>query len=112
MDFLSDSPSGPFDLLVSNPPYIPKDELESTMPEVRYHEPKEALTDHGDGLTFYRCIAEKAKNLIKPGGWIVLEVGIGSHPQNVKELFVSAGFRQLELIQDFNSDERVLKIQI
>jgi release factor glutamine methyltransferase len=112
MDFLKEIPEGRFDLLVSNPPYIPEKEMSETMPEVHQYEPKIALTDEGDGLTFYRRFAEVGKSLIKPGGWMVLEVGLGKHPSKAVDIFQSAGYTQLELIPDYNSDERVLKIQI
>ncbi len=112
MDFLKEIPKGRFDLLVSNPPYIPEKEMSETMPEVHQYEPKIALTDEGDGLTFYRRFAEVGKSLIKPGGWMVLEVGLGEHPSKAVDIFQSAGYTQLELIPDYNSDERVLKIQI
>ncbi len=112
IDFFTSMPDGTFDLMVSNPPYIPKNEMNETMVEVREHEPRVALTDEKDGLSFYQRIATEAKSIINPGGWIVLEVGLGSHPGKVKDIFQKAGFNSLELIQDFNSDERVLKIQI
>jgi release factor glutamine methyltransferase len=112
MDFLKEIPKGRFDLLVSNPPYIPEKEMSETMPEVHQYEPKIALTDERDGLTFYRRFAEVGKSLIKPGGWMVLEVGLGEHPSKAVDIFQSAGYTQLELIPDYNSDERVLKIQI
>lgn len=112
MDILKDIPDGPFDLLVSNPPYIPEKEMRETMPEVHQYEPKIALTDERDGLTFYRRFAEIGKSLIKTGGSMVLEVGLGEHPSKAVDIFQSAGYTQLELIPDYNSDERVLKIQI
>ena len=112
MDFLKEIPEGRFDLLVSNPPYIPEKEMSETMPEVHQYEPKIALTDERDGLTFYRRFAEVGKSLIKPGGWMVLEVGLGKHPSKAVDIFQSVGYTQLELIPDYNSDERVLKIQI
>ena len=112
IDFLKEIPEGRFDLLVSNPPYIPEKEMSETMPEVHQYEPKIALTDERDGLTFYRRFAEVGKSLIKPGGWMVLEVGLGKHPSKAVDIFQSAGYTQLELIPDYNSDERVLKIQI
>ena len=112
MDFLKEIPEGRFDLLVSNPPYIPEKEMSETMPEVHQYEPKIALTDERDGLTFYRRFAEVGKSLIKPGGCMVLEVGLGEHPSKAVDIFQSAGYTQLELIPDYNSDERVLKIQI
>jgi len=112
MDFLKEIPEGRFDLLVSNPPYIPEMEMSETMIEVHQYEPKIALTDERDGLTFYRRFAEVGKSLIKPGGSMVLEVGLGEHPSKAVDIFQSAGYTQLELIPDYNSDERVLKIQI
>ena len=112
MDILNESPEGKFDFLISNPPYIPLKEIEQIMPEVKDYEPRMALTDNKDGLTFYRRIAKKVRTLIKPKGIILLEVGLGGHPQKVLSLFKQAGFNQLELIKDFNNNERILKICI
>ena len=112
LDFLNELPEGQFDLLVSNPPYIPLDEIGTTMPEIHNHEPQIALTDNRDGLTFYQRVAEVAKELVKPGGWVIMEVGLGDHPVKAMEIFQSRGYKKLELITDFNGDERVLKIQI
>ena len=110
MDFLNDTPKGKFDILLSNPPYIPVKEIEGIMPEVKNYEPRIALTDNEDGLVFYHRIAKKVKTLIKPKGVILLEVGTGDHPQKVFSLFKQAGYNQLELIKDFNNNERILKI--
>ncbi len=112
LDFLKELPEGQFDLLVSNPPYIPLNEIGTTMPEIHNHEPQIALTDNRDGLTFYQRFAEVAKELVKPGGWVIMEVGLGDHPAKAMEIFQSGGYKNLGLITDFNGDERVLKIQI
>ena len=112
MDFLNETPEGKFDFLISNPPYIPLKEIEQIMPEVKDYEPRMALTDNNDGLTFYHRIAKKVRTLIKPKGIILLEVGLGEHPQKVFSLFKEAGFNQLQLIKDFNKNERILKICI
>ena len=112
MDILNESPEGKFDFLISNPPYIPLKEIEQIMPEVKDYEPRMALTDYKDGLTFYYRIAKKVKTLIKPKGIILLEVGLGDHPQKVLSLFKQAGYNQLELIKDLNNNERILKICI
>ena len=112
MDFLNETPKGKFDILLSNPPYIPVKEIEGIMPEVKNYEPRIALTDNEDGLAFYYRIVKKVKTLIKPKGIILLEVGLGGHPQKVFSLFKKAGFNQLELIKDFNNNERILKICI
>lgn len=112
LDFLKELPEGQFDLLVSNPPYIPLNEFGTTMPEIHNHEPQIALTDNRDGLTFYQRFAEVAKELVKPGGWVIMEVGLGDHPAKAMEIFQSGGYKNLGLITDFNGDKRVLKIQI
>ena len=111
MDFLSEIPDGRFDILISNPPYIPQKEIENIMPEVKNYEPRIALTDFEEGLNFYYRIAKVGRTLI-PNGIIILEVGLGNHPQKVFSLFKEAGFDQLELIKDYNNNERILKINI
>ena len=111
MDFLNEIPDGRFDILISNPPYIPQKEIENIMPEVKDYEPRIALTDFEEGLNFYFRIAKVGRTLI-PNGIIILEVGLGNHPQKVFSLFKEAGFDQLELIKDYNNNERILKINI
>ncbi len=70
-------PEGGYDLLISNPPYVAADEMESLASGVRDHEPSIALTDGHDGLSFYRMIAEHAPSLLKPKAAVVVEVGDG-----------------------------------
>ena len=90
---------------------IPQKEIENIMPEVKNYEPRIALTDFEEGLNFYYRIAKVGRTLI-PNGIIILEVGLGKHPQKVFSLFKEAGFDQLELIKDYNNNERILKINI
>jgi release factor glutamine methyltransferase len=111
MDFLSEIPDDKFDILISNPPYISQKEIKNIMPEVKNYEPRIALTDFEEGLNFYYRIAKVGRTLI-PNGIIILEVGLGKHPQKVFSLFKEAGFDQLELIKDYNNNERILKINI
>jgi release factor glutamine methyltransferase len=82
--------SGPFDLMVSNPPYIRSADIASLGVEVRDHDPHLALDGGIDGLDAYRLIAPEAARLLKPGGALVLEVG---HDQSgdVEGLIVAAG---------------------
>lgn len=112
IDILSSDISETFDLLVSNPPYVPKDEIGTLMPEVREFEPMNALTDGEDGLQFYRRFATLGRNWLKTGGFMVLEVGLGSHPEQVKALFKDAGFQSIVLYQDYNGDDRVATIEV
>ena len=68
---------GRFDLIVSNPPYVPEAEIAALAPEVRLHEPRMALTPGGDGLDAYRAIAAGAGAHLAPGGRVILEIGPG-----------------------------------
>lgn len=110
LDFLCGLPEGEFDLVVSNPPYISKIEMSGLMKDVREFEPTLALTDNKDGLTFYRRFAEIGKILVKKGGSIILEVGLGNHPQRAKSVFEHEDYANIELLKDFNGDDRVLVV--
>jgi len=112
MDFLNNTLEEKFDIIISNPPYIPKEEMESLMPDVKNFEPHSALTDSADGLTFYDEIAEISQNIINANGWIFLEVGLGEHPNRAKQIFMTNKFKNVELIKDYNGDDRVLKVQV
>jgi release factor glutamine methyltransferase len=81
---------GPFDLIVSNPPYIAHDEIETLAPEVRDYDPQVALDGGQDGLDAYRSIAADAKRILAPGGRLFVELGAGQDEQ-VRALFTKAG---------------------
>jgi release factor glutamine methyltransferase len=81
---------GPFDLLVSNPPYIEAGAIEKLMPEVARYEPKQALDGGPDGLVAYRTIATAAPALVVPGGRLLVEAGEGQAPE-ISRIFASAG---------------------
>lgn len=74
-DWFAAVPPGQFDLIVSNPPYIARDEMPGLAPEVRDHEPRMALTDEGDGLAACRIIAARAGEFLVPGGRLLVEIG-------------------------------------
>ncbi|MCS7177182.1 MAG: peptide chain release factor N(5)-glutamine methyltransferase [Candidatus Kapabacteria bacterium] len=99
-------PEQPFHLIVSNPPYIPAADLPHLQPEVRLHEPREALTDGGDGLGFYRRFAQIFPVLLSPGGLFLLEVGAGSM-NSVAELF-RPNARWLRIRKDYAGHDRIL----
>lgn len=82
--------AGPFDLIVSNPPYIAHDEIATLMPEVRDYDPQLALDGGNDGLDAYRAIAAQAPGRLAPGGRLIVELGIGQE-QAVAALFTQAG---------------------
>ncbi|MEE9190775.1 MAG: peptide chain release factor N(5)-glutamine methyltransferase [Candidatus Neomarinimicrobiota bacterium] len=111
-DFLNDEISHQYDLAVCNPPYIPIGEMSGLAVEIRDYEPSIALTDNQDGLLFYRRMTEKAQQIVRKGGWIICEVGLGSHPGKAHRLFAMKGFESVELIKDLNGDDRVLKVRV
>ena len=111
-DILTEDIDGQFDIIVSNPPYIPISEIADLMPEVRDFEPHSALTDNADGLIFYRKFIEISNIILKAGGWLLLEVGIGEPPKLVKDMFSNDNFNNVELIKDLNGDDRVLSAQL
>ncbi len=80
---------GPFDLIVSNPPYIPRGEIDTLAPEVRDYDPRIALDGGADGLDAYRAIAGEAPRLLAPGGRLIVELGVGQEPA-VTALFTNA----------------------
>jgi release factor glutamine methyltransferase len=81
---------GPFDLLVSNPPYIAHDEIMSLAPEVKNYDPTVALDGGDDGLAAYRAIAADAKRLLAPGARMFVELGAGQEAA-VRDLFTNVG---------------------
>ena len=81
---------GPFDLIVSNPPYIASGAIAALTPEVRDFDPRAALDGGLDGLDFYRAIAASAPALLRPGGALVVELGAGQ-AETVAALFSAAG---------------------
>jgi release factor glutamine methyltransferase len=82
--------NGPFDLVVSNPPYIAKNEIASLPPEVRDYDPVLALDGGNDRLDLYRAIATDAPRLLAPGGRLIVELGAGQEPA-VRAVFAAAG---------------------
>ncbi len=95
------------DLLVSNPPYISIEEFETLDREVRDFDPRIALTDDGDGLRFYRRIAELAPKLLKPEGKIFVEIGYNAI-NHVEKIFFDAGLQVVGKVKDLQGIERVM----
>ena len=81
---------GPFDLIVSNPPYVARGDIASLAPEVRDYDPAVALDGGADGLDGYRAIAAEARRLLAQGGRLIVELGAGQEPA-VRALFTNAG---------------------
>lgn len=101
-------PGQTFDLIVSNPPYIPTADVASLQPEVREFEPRSALDGGADGLDFYRLIISAAPDHLTSGGWLLLETGVGQSTQ-VLGMFEAAGcFSDLFTARDPGGIERVV----
>lgn len=96
-----------FDLVVSNPPYIPSGDIPGLDPEVRDHDPLLALDGGPDGLVAYRELAPEIMRILKPGGVFAVEIGWDQGPQ-VKALFEEAGFKDVIIVKDLSDRDRVV----
>ncbi len=104
---LFEAVEGKFDLLVSNPPYICSDVIDTLMPEVREHEPRQALDGSADGLHFYRRILADCRAYLKPGGMLLFEIGY-DQGEAVKRLMEENGFLEVEVKKDYGGLDRVV----
>lgn len=98
---------GKYDIIVSNPPYIASQVIETLMPEVKDHEPMSALDGGSDGLDFYKRIAREAPKYLTEGGSLFLEIG---HDQGeaVVKLLENAGFLEVECKKDLAGLDRIV----
>jgi len=93
-----------FDIIISNPPYIPTHELKSLQPEIQNHEPANALDGGYDGMEIYRRLIPQSLDYLNPGGKLLLEIG----PSAVKTIMKQAGYGMIQLIQDYAGLDRML----
>jgi release factor glutamine methyltransferase len=96
-----------FDLIISNPPYIPSAEIATLQPEVRDFDPRAALDGGADGLDFYRKLAAEAKPFLKQDGKIMLEFGDGQ-AEAVKDIFEMQKWIVEAVKEDYSQRERIL----
>jgi release factor glutamine methyltransferase len=106
----ADRLGGPFDLLVSNPPYIEAGAIAGLMPEVGRYEPRSALDGGPDGLEAYRAIAAQAPRLVATGGRILVEAGAGQAPE-IYRIFQSTGFTAEAPWKDLGGVDRVVALR-
>ncbi len=109
VDAMAEPPKflGQFDMIISNPPYITGREMEELPRSVRDFEPTMALYGGEDGLDFYRAIAEKYSAVLKPGGYLCLEFGMGQG-DDVCRILTENGYTILERTRDDNDRERAV----
>ncbi len=96
-----------FDIIVSNPPYISKNDFNDLHPELKVYEPRQALTDNSDGLIYYRIISAKAQNFLKSKGRIFFEIGAGQS-ENVKNILIQNNFSGIKIVKDYLHINRVI----
>lgn len=98
---------GKFDLIISNPPYVSAEDYETLEPELKVYEPKIALTDSYNGLTFYRKIIEQSSFLLNERGKLYFELGKGQYNE-VKRMMDEKGFMDIKIIKDYQGIERIV----
>ena len=98
---------GKFDLIVSNPPYIARDDIPALAPEVRLYDPAVALEGGNDGLAVYHAIAAEAHRLLASGGRLIVELGAGQEPA-IAALFTKVGWRVTAVRKDLAGIPRAL----
>lgn len=96
-----------FDIITANPPYIPTGTIQTLEPEVRDHEPILALDGDGDGLAYYRQIVAEARQYMRDGAAIYLEIGYDQGPA-VSDLFRQCDYRQIRISQDLAGNDRIV----
>lgn len=99
-----------FELIVSNPPYIPTAELETLEPEVRDHDPRLALDGGADGLNFHRRLACEAPAWLNAGGWLLAEFGDGQGPE-IQKLYGTSAWESASTETDLSGRERILLVR-
>lgn len=100
-----------FDLIVSNPPYVPEGEIAELDPDVRNHEPLGALKAGVDGMLFLNQIVEKAAGYLVAGGWLALETGVEQAPLTAKALEGRSEFTNVRVVKDSGGQPRVVLAQ-
>ncbi len=94
------------DLVASNPPYVPSDEILSLQREVRDFEPRMALTGGAEGIDFYRRLVAEGARILRPGGWLIMELGI--RQMEPVQAMMDTGWRERRIIDDLAGLPRVL----
>ncbi len=95
-----------YDMIISNPPYIPTSVIDTLQPEVRCAQPRMALDGGGDGLDFYRRIIREAPAHLVVGGRLLLEIGY-DQAEAVSDLLREAGYYGIEILKDYGGNDRI-----
>jgi release factor glutamine methyltransferase len=98
---------GTFDFIVSNPPYVSKNEFNNLEPELKCYEPRIALTDEDDGMKFYKIIINNSRDILVDGGKLFFEI-TPSIAEQVEKLFVQNNYRNINLVKDLSNHYRII----
>ncbi|CDE88605.1 release factor glutamine methyltransferase [Clostridium sp. CAG:729] len=109
--FSNVKPGESFDIIVSNPPYIPPCKKENIQTEVKFDPENALFTQDEKGLEFYEKITKQAPEILNKGGYLLYELGIGQS-EDVKNIMVSNGFKDIEIIKDLAGIDRVISAHI
>lgn len=105
---LFDKVTGKFDIIVSNPPYIPKNDIKGLSPEVRDYEPYLALDGKEDGLYFYKRIIKDARKYLEPKGYLFFEIGY-NQADDLMKMLKAEDIHEIQVIKDLAGHDRVIK---
>ncbi len=98
---------GMYDMILSNPPYIRSEEIDTLMTEVRDHEPRMALDGGADGLDYYRMLASQAGAHLAEGGWLIMEIGY-DQAADVTQLLLNEDYKEITVVKDLPGLDRVV----
>jgi len=110
-NFLQTGINSTFDVVISNPPYIGSDEMDGLQKEVHDYDPKIALTDNGDGLSFYRRFSETGHSLLNENGYMLLECGGAHQVEAITKIFESHQFN-VKFHIDLQGDPRIVEVNL
>ena len=109
IDFLNYNFKKKYDLIVANPPYITKKDYKKLPTEIKSYEPKIALTDFEDGLTFYKKISKNLPLILNKNGILIVEIGLENTKKEIDFIFRKSNFI-LKWYKDLNNNYRALKV--
>lgn len=110
--FCNNVKKGHIDFLVSNPPYVSESEWKHLEPELRDHEPREALVGGKDGLCFYRRIVKESTDWLRPGGYLIIESGETQANTITKFMESDGHYEDIEITKDLQGKERVISARV
>lgn len=106
--FAGEEDKNEFNFIISNPPYIRTDDIQTLQPEIREWEPLKALDGGPDGMDFYREIVSGSRKFLKNGGILMFELGAGC-ADDVSRMFADAGYNETEIQKDYAGMERIIQ---